>query len=315
MKDFPSEHFGRRSNSKPTDSAFTFPELLVVINMIAVLALVLLPILLDVKESSMLVSCANNMKQIGVGCSVYASENSDILPTTGWQQSQNAFNTGLACRVLSIPSTQITTGPFSFGQLYFYAGVKNPQVFYCPTVQAGEYAYTSYTGPGYPWPAIPANYQFGPNAFVRCGYNYYPQSRILTQIVSLPTGNITLPACNFAETTFNPPSPPGGTPNSGTYATPLTLSQVNPQKAVAVDALTIWAGINHQYRGVPYGLNAAFPDGHVRFQTINQYDKRNSYQPFDQRDLWDPYIVGGPGDSSYSSAQPTFRIIMNGFQP
>src|SRR5580658_9396625 len=81
MKVFPSEHFCGRSNSKSTVSAFTFTELLVVVVVIAILALVLMPILLSVRESALVASCANNLKQCGVGWNVYASENNDFMPT------------------------------------------------------------------------------------------------------------------------------------------------------------------------------------------------------------------------------------------
>ena len=83
---------------------------------------------------------------------------------------------------------------------------------------------------------------------------------------------------------------------------------------MAVDALKTFAVINHQYRGQPYGLNALFPDGHVRFQMVAGNNRKASNAPFDPL-LWDPILVGGPGQTSYSSGVPAARIIMNGFQP
>jgi prepilin-type processing-associated H-X9-DG protein len=307
-----------QANSKSAISAFTFTDLLVLITVTVILALVLMPTLLSVKEPYLLAACTNNLKQIGVGCSVYASENSDTLPTIGLFSTANAYQASLACRVAGIPSTQITIGPFGLGQLYFYAGVNDPRVFYCPAVQTGLYAFSTYSAPGYPWPAMtPADLPPATdgNPFVRTGYTYYPQSRILTQVVALPGGTLTIPACNFVDMNFNPPNPPGGTPNSGAYPAPLTMTQVNLKKAMAVDAMTIWASINHQYRGQPYGLNALFPDGHVRLQTVSGNNKKNSYAPFDRSDLWDPTILQGPAETAYSSTLPAFRIIMNGFQP
>ena len=300
-------------------TGFTLIELLVVIAIIAILAAILLPVLTSARESAMRTSCANNAKQIGVGCNVYVSDNNDYLPICNWPSgNENAYQTSLACRMASgqVPATQITTGPYGLGQLFFTAGVNNPQVFYCPSVLTGEYAYNTYSAPGYAWPAIPPGYQYGPNDFVRCGYNYFPQSKT-TQVVSTPAGNLNLPIISYPSQamTFSPPSPPGGTVNQVTEPSPIKITDVNMSKALAVDSLKTWTEINHKYRNNPYGLNAVFPDGHVRFQTVNGNNKKNSYLPFDQYALWDPNVPSGPGETTISGNPPAFRIIMNGFQP
>ncbi|HEY1789463.1 MAG TPA: prepilin-type N-terminal cleavage/methylation domain-containing protein [Verrucomicrobiae bacterium] len=67
------------SSVKVARLAFTLIELLVVIAIIAILAAILLPVLSEAKERALRTQCLSNIRQVGVGCIMYAGDFGDKL--------------------------------------------------------------------------------------------------------------------------------------------------------------------------------------------------------------------------------------------
>jgi prepilin-type N-terminal cleavage/methylation domain-containing protein/prepilin-type processing-associated H-X9-DG protein len=133
-------------------NGFTLIELLVVIAIIALLAAILFPVFARARENARKSSCANNMKQLGLGLFQYTQDYDEQLPAPGdgqWGGEER--------------NTDGSTNRASWRQK-IYPYVKSVQLYRCPSNGCGRE--TSDVG-GVGGPQMPKSYLINANVYHR----------------------------------------------------------------------------------------------------------------------------------------------------
>ena len=263
---------------------FTLIELLVVISIIALLMSILMPSLGMAKETARRVICSTNLNSIGLGYSVYSSENDDYLPISFYMMPSLEKPNELFYKEMYIPYRAFrifeilpgdadkqfpdniaewgssatyegnrkgwelngTKRMWGTGTLFYFDILDGGKSLYCPSIPKSDdiFAYAAYNETG-PWPSRrPA----GASSEAGMG-----QKNIFSGYYYMPQSRskkITVPDNNMAVDLEVP-------------IAALKVDDLDNKAVMSVDMMK--TGFLGHKSGSRNGVSALFGDGHVDF--------------------------------------------------
>jgi prepilin-type N-terminal cleavage/methylation domain-containing protein len=214
---------------KPPVRAFTLIELLVVIAIIAVLAAMLLPVLGAAKQKAQSVECLGNMRQWGLGFTMYSQDNREVVPEEG-----NVYN------AIDYQGTATTADNLDFAWyncvaptisqprlIVLYGGYSNPfnpptpstrSIYACPAaVPPNPNYFPNLNGGAHN--VTPAYFMYGENARICVNYGTIQSGGGQTKLTMVvKPSNTVFVAEDDGNSTINPPPPSAASNVTAFYA-------------------------------------------------------------------------------------------------
>ncbi len=235
-------HFIRRSR---VPSAFTLVELLVVIGIIAVLVGILIPALARARSASNRAVCLSNQRQIATALVLYAHDNKGAIPPAPtWANQSLMWEAYFDPAVFGTRrDAEVLDNWFGLGFLFATKTIKDPRAFYCPEMAMPLFTYPTGWESAQTWNA-------GLRGVKAIGYIY----RV-----------------------FGQKSPPMTDADVKEIRGLKMGKMKNRVLSMDIVAQASWSPGTWPHRS-PYGVNAAYSDGHGEFVQLLKRDFDSSFK-------------------------------------